>query len=397
MRTRFHAPSLARPPQPLVGSWAVRARRAALAAVLTAFGVIASGGCTTNLGTAAGPSYDRSTLVATSRTVVAITVAGADVYWLDSSGSVWSCDKAHCNNAPSLFYSGSAYQVANGEIAVSGDWLFWLAQGALYGCPTAGCSLTIPEPLVPQTISEFAADPSGAGIFWLSTAGDSTLEQYSPNCGSACPRNALAPLSTAAATTSPFPTGFASYGVTSLAVGNGRLYFVASNAIASCAAADCSWASLTEVRPESEPSPTLVGATATSLYFTDMEGLKRCDVASCTGTVVTLGPSVNSSFGSENVLPPMAVTPTGVLVPSPDASYGSYGIGASGYGGYWACPSAGCPAPAELSPDPALDPLPLGDSPPSSLPFAVDGTLVYWATSTLLGQPGSQIVTTPLP
>jgi Cys-rich repeat protein len=182
-----------------VASRGARARAVPLAAAAVA-AIGMAGGCTTSLGNGTLGGYDKSTLIALSDPVMGMTVAGNAVYWIDDTGSVWSCDAVGCNDAPKRMHAGTSTVSSAVQLGVSGDWLFWVIGESLFGCPTSGCPAGALTALATSNQSggsqpAFAIDTAGGtGAYWVDQAsvGDSGVEtpavlRYSPDCASGCP------------------------------------------------------------------------------------------------------------------------------------------------------------------------------------------------------------------
>jgi hypothetical protein len=189
------------------------------------------------------------------------------------------------------------------------------------------------------------------------------------------------------------------------AAAGGTMFFTdGSGGIDSCPASGCTLATVSAVRkgagsPSIATGPVVIGADAKSVFFSDPTGFYRCDLPSCTGTEVLLGPSLNVMSGSTDSMPPMVFTSRAFWAPSANetANTAFYGSATDPYG--W-CSLASCSGggPATFQPDPALDSrvVGLGES-YGTLPFAADDQSVYWASYSLLGFPGSQIFATNSP
>jgi hypothetical protein len=192
-------------------------------------------------------------------------------------------------------------------------------------------------------------------------------------------------------------------------VASGQIFFTdQGGAIDACPVSGCTLANVAAVRagagtPASAGSgPTILGANAQSVFFSDPTGMYRCDLPSCTGAEVMLGPSVamatNAAYGSQ---PPMLFTSKAFWVPVASTyAAGNISIGGPNANAYGWCSLSSCPggAPATFTPDRAVDPREVGlGETYDTLPFAADDTSIYWASFALLGLPGSQVLSTPSP
>jgi Cys-rich repeat protein len=193
---------------PTVASRGARARARLFATAAIAV-VGAAGGCTTSLGNGALGGYDKSTLIALSDPVMGMTVAGNTVYWIDDTGSVWSCDAVSCGNAPKRLHASTGTVSSAVQLGVSGDWLFWVIGASLFGCPTSGCPAGTLTALAMSnqqggtggTPPAFAIDTAGGtGAYWVGQTnlgasggqGQAVL-RYTPDCASGCPETVFAP------------------------------------------------------------------------------------------------------------------------------------------------------------------------------------------------------------
>jgi len=169
-----------------------------------------------------------------------------------------------------------------------------------------------------------------------------------------------------------------------IAIAGGNVYFVSSSlqsTILSCPVSGCSLSTLSTywTAPAMGGAPTIFGASATALYFHESEDssdLESCGLPTCAGTPATV---------ASNATALVAFSPTDFYVVE------GYDDSAT------ACPLSGCSSGSTpVTPDPGLDSTALGIA-PNARPFALDGTAIVWATSTVFGQPGNQIVRTATP
>jgi hypothetical protein len=288
-------------------------------------------GCTTNAGTGAASGYDRSSLVATSRSVSGMTIAGSTLYWIDSAGSVWSCDKAACHDAPASIYLSPSVADAGAttgyinyiqppvpydEIAVSGGWVFWLTNETLYGCPTAGCPAGPLAALTTQSVSTFFADTAGGtGVYWVGTRTydpgsnvspvfnwSSTVYRFTPGCGASCPEDLIPPITSLGASSVCDPqtetcpscasdadcsggqfctneVGSTAMGVCTAPLAPSESCYLYASPLA-CAMGPCEG----DCPPLSQPAgqgPGSLAVVAGQLYFSSGNLILTCAVASC--------------------------------------------------------------------------------------------------------------------
>jgi hypothetical protein len=344
-------------------------------------------------------------------------------------------------------------------MGVSGDWLFWVVNQSLFGCPTAGCGV---GPLAALATGSgatsgaraFAIDTAGGtGVYWFGapTPGSGTpVLQYTPDCDGGCPQvvfqaptggsgasptlqcnsgtdAACAPCSSdtdcpAGQFCTSYPGG-PSPAACSPQLSPGAFcgdYDFTSASV--CQFGSCQQGSCPSVQPESSSGLAVAGG---QLYFasaSQSSAVVSCPVSGCSlstlttywaaptpaGLPVLFGASANALYFSESEgqalvrcsLPTCAGTPADVasnVGPVLGFSSTDFYIVPSDSSFATACPFAGCAAGSPgVTPDPALDSTPLGVY-PSGRPFAVDDAAIEWATSDIFGQTGNQIVRTPTP
>jgi hypothetical protein len=339
------------------------------ASILAVFSGLA---CTTHI-ESPDIDYGRSRLLSASyASLAAVATDDTTVYSVDVGGIIRSCRKTGCDRKPTILGvvpgEGDPLGDATGSLAISAGKLVYRNATQIVTCPTAGC------PAGPAVL----AATRGAGVlvaddthvYWSDPSMNGGAMLRCPTSG--CSGSPEQPLRAA----NEIPAGFAVHG--------GRIYFFVevldSNGgktgkqgpLVSCpTTGPCTAAALrTHRQAPSSDIERVVGADDDGVYIASRTAVARCGLPSCVWAVA-LG------NGSVEPLRQIVLAKRTIFVPLSNAPF------------YGECARAGCAQIESKSPDPRLEAGPLRST------FAVDSDAIYWEASTVFGEPGSMLLSTP--
>lgn len=355
--------------------------------------------CTTNVTDDSPLPSGSSVILGSAPATAAILVDDTQVVWFTPEGAgspstIASCPKTGCQSptiltthasvatgfawqgSPAVIAQGTAYYVV-GNVSAG----MQLQTCPLTGCEEPGVLASTETSTVVTDGNWLAYDDSNAGLSVCA------LPQCEPHAA--------------------LKTGAASSAGASFALANGVLYYLESTStvdptsgnaetlqtLESCPANACPngrqtlWQGPSLSEGDQPQFSGILGADSGSVFLvglvddvTGSDELMRCDLPSC---------ATPADMGS---------------IADPDSTIrfaGSDLFVASHYGSSWMhCTRESCDSTALTSPDPVLAslcaPTTYDPSQPfGALPFAVDATSFYWATSTIYKTPGNLIASTP--
>ena len=215
----------------------------------------------------------------TPRTMSALTSDGQNLYWTDTTGSVYTCAVTGCTYPPTkLSDSNGNVGEAIGGIAVDANNLYWTTNGGVFTCAKGTCSTATTALFASSTGSALTLDSTA--VYW--TTGTSVLKCAKAGCPSGI-------------ATQLVPQG-AAPGATYIAVDATNVYWTSgTSSVQECSRTTC----LSPTTLAAGGVGAGVTADGVNAYFigSGLNTIDRCAVGGCSQnpTILASGPGTGET------------------------------------------------------------------------------------------------------